>query len=106
MHIWVIEMLNDMSDKWEPCDDVSLTKAAAIEAVKDWQERNPSDYFRFRKYISAHDQHGEQFLAVGDYTISSYGDEDYWIGHKSGEGMSVFKFNFEKLIADYYASGF
>lgn len=48
----------------------------------------------------------QQFIVVGDYTISRYGDEDYWIERSSGEGMQVFKLNLEKLIADYYASEF
>ena len=44
-------------------------------------------------------------LTVGDYVISPYGD-DFWIQHKSGEGMQVFRANFEKLIDEHYRSEF
>lgn len=47
----------------------------------------------------------EQCLDVGDYTITTFGD-DYWIAHKSGEGMQVFRGNFERLIDEYYRSEF
>lgn len=48
----------------------------------------------------------DEGLTVGDYFIRHSFDGDYWIEHKSGEGMQVFKDNFEKLIADYYRSEF
>ncbi len=44
-------------------------------------------------------------LDVGKYIITRY-YEDYWIENESGEGMQVFKHNFEKLIDDYYKSEF
>lgn len=48
----------------------------------------------------------EEQISVGEYTITHDSDGDYWIEHKSGEGMQVFKVNFEKLISDYYKSEF
>ena len=48
-----------------------------------------------------------QMLTVGEYTIYPLNyDGDFWIRHESGEGMQVFKHNFEKLISDYYKSEF
>ena len=44
-------------------------------------------------------------IQVGEYWISRRG-EDYWIEHESGEGMQVFRVNFEKLISDFYKQEF
>lgn len=44
-------------------------------------------------------------LVVGEYIITRY-NEDYWIENESGEGMQVFKYNFEKLIDEYFKSEF
>lgn len=46
-------------------------------------------------------------LYVGDYRITPFGEEgDFWIGHKGGEGMQVFKVNFERLIDEFYKNEF
>ena len=45
-------------------------------------------------------------ITVGDYTITHDLNGDYWIGHKSREGMQVFRLNFEKLISVYYKAEF
>ena len=45
-------------------------------------------------------------ISVGEYTITHDKNGDYWIGHKSGEGMQVFKLNFENMIDEYYKSEF
>jgi hypothetical protein len=37
-------------------------------------------------------------LSVGDYWISRMESGDYWIGKENGEGMQVFREDFERLI--------
>jgi hypothetical protein len=49
---------------------------------------------------------GLERIEVGEYTITHDPCGDYWIGHKSGEGMQVYKHNFERMIDDYYKSEF
>ncbi len=49
---------------------------------------------------------GLERIVVGKYTITHNQDGDYWIAHESGEGMQVFKLNFENLIDEYYKSEF
>lgn len=53
MHIWVIEMLSTASGKWVTCAEAKLTKPAATKAAKEWNERNPFEQFRVRKYTPA-----------------------------------------------------
>ena len=51
----------------------------------------------------------QPYLVVGIYTISNYpvGEQcDYWIENSSGEGMQVFKVNFEKCIDELFKSEF
>jgi hypothetical protein len=48
-----------------------------------------------------------QELYVGPYRITPFGkDGDFWIEHESGEGMQVFKINFERLIDELYKTEF
>lgn len=48
-----------------------------------------------------------QQLYVGDYRITHFGEDgDFWIGHKSGEGMQVFRVAFERLIDNFYKDEF
>jgi len=48
-----------------------------------------------------------QELYVGEYRITLFGDNgDFWIEHESGEGMQVFKVNFERLIDEFYKAEF
>lgn len=48
-----------------------------------------------------------QELNVGEYRITPFGENgDFWIAHESGEGMQVFKINFERLIDEFYKSEF
>lgn len=44
-------------------------------------------------------------MQVGEYTVSAYGD-DFWIENSAGEGMQVFKLNFERLVGAYFKSEF
>jgi hypothetical protein len=45
-------------------------------------------------------------LSVGDYWISRMESGDYWIGKENGEGMQVFREDFERLIDSVYRNGF
>jgi|GEM_PF-7043008 len=47
----------------------------------------------------------KEILVVGEYTITRYNDNDYWIEH-DGEGMQVFAHNFEELIDNFYKEEF
>lgn len=47
-----------------------------------------------------------QELYVGPYRITQFGEDDFWIEHESGEGMQVFKVNFERLIDEFYKAEF
>ena len=47
-----------------------------------------------------------QWLQVGEYIISRYHDEDYWIEYRTGEGMQVFRKNFEDLIDRFFKEYF
>ena len=48
-----------------------------------------------------------EFLIVGEYEIRRFNNtDDYWIEKEDGEGMQVFKKNFEKPIDDYFKSEF
>ena len=46
-------------------------------------------------------------LCVGDYKLSLFNEEgDVWIEHASGEGIQVFRRDFEELIDFYYKNNF
>jgi hypothetical protein len=45
-------------------------------------------------------------LSVGDYWISRTDLGDYWIGKSNGEGMQVFREDFERMIDSMYRQGF
>ena len=47
-----------------------------------------------------------ELLTVGEYAITSYNSEDYWIENEAGEGMQVFRANFERFIDDLFRSEF
>ena len=47
-----------------------------------------------------------EVLIVGKYTITRWINDDYYIGHYSGEGMQISKDKFEKLIDDFYKDEF
>jgi len=49
---------------------------------------------------------GSEALHVGEYTVRPFGDDDFWIENSSGEGMQVFRLNFERLIDAYFQSEF
>ena len=49
--IWVVEMWNDIRERWEPTIGARLTKEDAEEEQKLWRESNPDDRFRIKKYV-------------------------------------------------------
>ena len=63
----------------------------------------------FRKHLPAHAEPGawrplyaeqQEFMAVGEYTLTPYPGGDYWLQHKDGEGMQVRKERMETLIKE------
>jgi hypothetical protein len=50
-YVWVIEMFNPRSKKWQACSSAELTKKYALREVSMWRENNPDDLFRLTKYI-------------------------------------------------------
>ena len=51
--IWVIEMQYDRRGLWHATVGVQLTRGDARRVKADWQERNPNDRFRLRRYQRA-----------------------------------------------------
>lgn len=49
-HVWIVEMWNDITERWEPTVGCSLSRAVAREDMGIWREQNPDDDFRLRKY--------------------------------------------------------
>ncbi len=60
MHVYVIEMKNQKTKKWEPCADAHLTKKDAMREVDYyWRYDNKDDEFRVKKYVPCSDARGE-----------------------------------------------
>ena len=49
--LWVVEMFNDYTKRWEPTVGTGTTRETARGELVEWEERNPADDFRIRKYI-------------------------------------------------------
>ena len=49
--IWVVEMFNDESRRWEPTVGCALTKQDGRPVVREWRTRNAGCRFRLVKYI-------------------------------------------------------
>ena len=47
-----------------------------------------------------------EIVLVGDFCILKTAAGDYWIEHRSGEGMSVPAERFEELIKEFYNAEF
>lgn len=45
-------------------------------------------------------------ITIGDYKINRFESGDYWIYHKSGEGMEVSSEMLEKMLKDFYEENF
>ena len=45
-------------------------------------------------------------IEIGDYTLSHYHNGDFWLAHKSGEGMQVNKYVLAKLMHEFYKENF
>ena len=45
-------------------------------------------------------------IFIGDFAIGPVHDGNFWIEHRSGEGMHVKSEILEKLIADFYKESF
>ena len=51
-YIWVVEMWNTEKKRWETTIGVRLTKSDILEERREWNDKNPNDTFRIRKYVS------------------------------------------------------
>ena len=51
--IWVIEMQNDRTGKWEACRECDFTRRGLAAEIKEWKDRNPDDRFRATLYVPA-----------------------------------------------------
>jgi len=51
-HIWVVEMRNEKSGKWEPTVGVGLTRNEAKFELARWRQMDSFDKFRISKYIN------------------------------------------------------
>ena len=48
----------------------------------------------------------KEILIVGEYTITRFNNDSYWIEHEFGEGMQVFEHNLIHLIDKFYKEEF
>lgn len=46
----------------------------------------------------------DEILTVGEYTITRFNEDDYWIENETGEGMQIFAYNFEQFIDSFFKS--
>ena len=51
-YIWVVEMQNDISLKFEPTVGVGLTRKDGRDEKRKWKTANPDDKFRLKKYVA------------------------------------------------------
>jgi hypothetical protein len=52
MRIWVVEMWNPDSERWEPTVGVRLSRSAGRNEIHGWRYDNPDDKFRLVPYQS------------------------------------------------------
>lgn len=45
-------------------------------------------------------------IEFGEYQLTRYDDESWWMEHKDGEGMQIPDSNLEKLLQDYFKENF
>lgn len=50
-HVWIVEMLNPETRKWEPTTGTALNRDEARIEQCEWVEHNYSDEFRIRQYV-------------------------------------------------------
>ena len=50
MHIWIVEMFINETDRWEPTVGCGLTRGDARKEKQRWEIRNPDNKFRVMKY--------------------------------------------------------
>lgn len=49
--VWIVEMWNGLSSRWEATVGVSLTRSDGRIELLRWRDDNPSDDFRLRPYV-------------------------------------------------------
>ena len=45
-------------------------------------------------------------MRLGDYTLSTHNEDDFWLQNGDGEGMTVSNVEFEKILDDYFKENF
>ena len=50
-YIWVVEVQDDVSLKFEPTVGVGLTRKDGRDEKWRWETANPDDKFRLKKYV-------------------------------------------------------
>jgi hypothetical protein len=50
MKVWVVEIYNEVKERFEPTVGVRLTRSDARIEMQDWMKRNPEDAFRIQPY--------------------------------------------------------
>lgn len=53
-HVWIVEMNFGFPTPWFPTVGCALSRDAAMEEKRAWEENNPRDKFRIRKYEAPH----------------------------------------------------
>lgn len=51
-HVWVVEMRNPNTGKFETTSGVGLDREDGREQLEIWRDKNPDDKFRLRKYAA------------------------------------------------------
>ena len=48
--IWVVEMFNPVSQRYDACAAAALTKEDCMVKLREWRKKNRYDKFRIRPY--------------------------------------------------------
>lgn len=49
--LWVVEMYNDFSGRYEPTVGAAITRESGRRELDQWREDNPADSFRLVPYV-------------------------------------------------------
>ncbi len=48
----------------------------------------------------------EVAITVGDYQLSTFDKESFWLAHKDGEGMQITNIELENVLSQYLKDNF
>ena len=51
-YVWIVEMQLSPCVQWVPTVSLAFSRQRARTLTTEWREKNPSDRFRVRKYVS------------------------------------------------------